>query len=81
MVGLNARGTLKGPQDGYSRRATAPNTPDGHAADGPMRERGRRGIPMRVLTYAYLAVFALVVLLYVLSVFGFFVDPLVDPGM
>ena len=81
MAGLNARGTLKGSKDGYSRHTTAPNTPDGHAADGPKRERGRRGIPMRVLTYAYLAVFALVVLLYVLSVFGFFVDPLVDPGM
>ncbi len=36
---------------------------------------------MRLLTYAYLAVFALVVLLFVLSVFGFFVDPFVDPGM
>ncbi len=36
---------------------------------------------MRLLTYAYVAVFALMVLLYVLSVLGFFVDPFVDPGM
>lgn len=36
---------------------------------------------MRVLTYAYLAVFALLVLLFLLSLFGFFTDPFVDPGM
>jgi hypothetical protein len=36
---------------------------------------------MRLLTYGYLAMFLLAVLLYVLSLFGAFVDPFVDPGM
>ena len=36
---------------------------------------------MRLLTYGYLAVFALMVLLFLLSLFGVFADPFVDPGM
>ncbi len=36
---------------------------------------------MRVLTYAYWAVLALLVLFFLLSLFGAFADPFVDPGM
>jgi len=36
---------------------------------------------MRILTYGYLAALLLAVLLFVLSLLGFFADPFVDPGM
>lgn len=36
---------------------------------------------MRVFTWVYGAVFALMVLFFVLSLAGVFTDPFVDPGM
>ena len=36
---------------------------------------------MRILTFVYGAVFALMLLFFVLSLAGVFVDPFVDPGM
>lgn len=36
---------------------------------------------MRVLTFVYGAVFALMVLFFVLSLAGVFSDPFIDPGM
>lgn len=36
---------------------------------------------MRVLTFVYGAVFALMVLFFVLSLVGVFTDPFIDPGM
>lgn len=36
---------------------------------------------MRVLTWVYAGVFALMLLFFVLSLFGVFTDRLIDPGM
>lgn len=36
---------------------------------------------MRALTFVYGAVFLVLVLLFLLSLFGVFADPFIDPGM
>ncbi len=36
---------------------------------------------MRVLTFVYGVVFAVMLLFFVMSLFGVFTDPFIDPGM